>query len=142
MTFDKELLSNLASIDEQNEYKRRDTIQIGFEQELKSITVSQGDSARFEVKLRLISVSSCQSLDRSLLTIEWRLNDMCIPKDHHSKYQFGSIMNDNRYWMDIHHCQRHDEKVYTIYISYDQGRLHDESSAYLFVHGKSIFEYF
>ncbi|CAF1551101.1 unnamed protein product, partial [Rotaria sordida] len=35
--------------------------------------------------------------------------------------------------MDIQHCQQQDEKVYTIYIGYDNETLHDESSAYLFV---------
>ncbi len=38
--------------------------------------------------------------------------------------------------MIIQQCQQQDEKVYTIYISYDNGRLHDESSAYLFVDSK------
>jgi hypothetical protein len=38
--------------------------------------------------------------------------------------------------MDIQQCQQQDEKVYTISISYDNGRLHDESSAYLFVDGE------
>jgi hypothetical protein len=134
MTFDKEFLSKFAHIDEQEEYKRNDLIQIGFEHELKSITVRQGDSARFEAKIRLISISSCKSIDQSLLNIEWRLNDICITtNEKNSRYQFGSISEENRYWMDIQQCQQQDEKVYTIYISYDNGKLHDESSAYLFV---------
>jgi hypothetical protein len=41
--------------------------------------------------------------------------------------------------MDIQQCQQQDEKVYTIYISYDNGKLHDESSAYLFVDSKLNF---
>jgi len=136
MTIDKDFLSNLSHIDEQDEYKRNDSIQIGFEQELKSLTVDQGDSARFEAK-----ISSCKSIDRSLLNIEWRLNDICIKNDsNNSKYQFGCLIEENRYWMDIQQCQQQDEKVYTIYISYDNGRLHDESSAYLFVDSKFFFK--
>jgi hypothetical protein len=135
MTIDKDFLSNLSHIDEQDEYKRNDSIQIGFEQELKSLTVHQGDSARFEAK-----ISSCKSINRSLLNIEWRLNDICIKNDkNNSKYQFGCIIEENRYWMDIQQCQQQDEKVYTIYISYDNGKLHDESSAYLFVDSKLNF---
>jgi hypothetical protein len=38
--------------------------------------------------------------------------------------------------MDIKQCHQQDEKVYTVYISYDDGRLHDESSAYLFIDSK------
>jgi hypothetical protein len=134
MTIDKDFLTNLSHIDEQDDYKRNDSIQIGFEQELKSLSVHHGDSARFEAK-----ISSCKSIDRSLLHIEWRLNDICIVNDpKNSKYQFGCIVEDNRYWMDIQQCQQQDEKVYTIYISYDNGRLHDESSAYLFVESKSL----
>jgi hypothetical protein len=136
MTFDNDFLANLTHIDEQDEYKCHDPIQLGFEQELKSITVRQGDSARFEAKLRLIALSLSKTIDRSSLTIEWRLNDIRITNNHHSRYQFGSIPDENRYWMDVHHCQQYDEKVYTIYISYDHGRLHDESSAYLFVQGQ------
>ncbi|CAF4132979.1 unnamed protein product, partial [Rotaria sp. Silwood2] len=133
MTIDKDFLLKFTHIDEQDEYKRNDSIQIGFEQELKSITVHSGDSARFEAKIRLISVSSCKIIDRSLLNIEWRLNDICIKNDNNFKYQFGSTPEENRYWMVIQKCQQQDEKVYTIYISYDNGTLHDESSAYLFV---------
>lgn len=136
MIFDQEILDQ---IDEEDEYQRCEPIQLGFEQELKSITVHQSDSARFEAKIRLISLSSCENLDRSLLKIEWRLNDMCIPTDHFLKYEFGSLQDENRYWLDVHHCQQYDEKVYTIVISYDRGRLHDESSAYLFVRGKYSF---
>ena len=136
MTIDQDFLSKFSYIDEQDEYKRNDSIQIGFEQELKSMTVRKGDSARFEAKIRLISISSCKSIDRSLLHIEWRLNDICIKNFNNSKYQFGSIAEENRYWIDIQQCQQEDEKVYTIYISYDHGTLHDESSAYLFVDSK------
>jgi hypothetical protein len=136
MTIDKDFLSKLTHNDEQDEYKRNDTIQIGFEQELKSLTVHHGDSARFEAKIRLISISSCKSIDQSLLNIEWRLNDICITNNNNSKYQFGSIPEENRYWMDIKQCHQQDEKVYTVYISYDDGRLHDESSAYLFIDSK------
>lgn len=136
MTIDKDFLLKFTHDDEKDEYKRSDTIQIGFEQELKSITVRQGDPARFEAKIRLISLSSCKSFDRSLLNIEWRLNDICIKHDNNSKYQFGSSPEENRYWMDIQQCRQQDEKVYTIHISYDDGTLHDESSAYLFVDRK------
>jgi hypothetical protein len=136
MTIDKDFLSNLTHTDEQDEYKRNDSIQIGFEQELKSLTVHHGDSARFEAKIRLISISSCKPIDRSLLHVEWRLNDISIITNNNSKYQFGCQSEENRYWMDIQHCQQQDEKVYTISISYDNGRLHDESSAYLFVDGE------
>ncbi|CAF4554950.1 unnamed protein product, partial [Rotaria socialis] len=133
MTIDKDFLLKFTPVDEQDEYKRNDSIQIGFEQELKSITVRHGDSARFEAKIRLISISSSKSIDRSLLNIEWRLNDICIKNDNNSKYQFGSLPEESRYWMDIRQCQQQDEKVYTIHISFDNGKLHDESSAYLFV---------
>ena len=40
-----------------------------FENELKSVTIRQGDSARFEAKLRLLSTSSTVPIDRSLLKI-------------------------------------------------------------------------
>ncbi|CAF4759150.1 unnamed protein product [Rotaria magnacalcarata] len=133
MTIDKDFLLKFTPVDEQDEYKRSDSIQIGFEQELKSITVRHGDSARFEAKIRLISISSSKSIDRSLLNIEWRLNDICIENDNNSKYQFGCLQEESRYWMDIRQCQQQDEKVYTIHISFDNGKLHDESSAYLFV---------
>lgn len=132
MTIDKDFLSNFSHIDEQqqDEYKRNDSIQIGFEQELKSLTVNHGDSARFEAK-----ISSCKSIDRLLLNIEWRLNDVCITNDN-SKYEFGCLIEENRYYMIIKNCQQQDEKVYTISINYDNGKLHDESSAYLFVDSK------
>ena len=65
------------------------------------------------------------------------MNDIRIVNEPKNlKYQFGCSTEENRYWMDIQHCQQQDEKVYTIYISYDDGRLHDESSAYLFVESK------
>lgn len=132
MTIDKDFLSDFSQADESDDYKRTESIQIGFEQELKSLTVNHGDSARFEAK-----ISSCRSIDRSLLHIEWRLNDICILNNpDNSKYQFGSFSDENRYWMEIQQCQQQDEKVYTIHISYDNGRLHDESSAYLFVNRK------
>lgn len=133
MTIDRDFLANLAADDEQEEYKRNESVQIGFEQELKSLTVQHGDSARFEAKIRLISISSCKPIDRALLNVEWRLNDILIGAGNTVKYQFGASIDDNRYWMDIKRCQRQDEKVYTIHISYDNGRLRDESSAYLFV---------
>lgn len=141
MTIDKDFLVKLTHVDEQDEYKRNDSIQIGFEQELKSLTVQHGDSARFEAKIRLISISSCKSIDQSLLNIEWRLNDICIRTDNNWKYQFGCKPEENRYWMEIQKCQQQDEKVYTIYISYDNGTLHDESSAYLFVDSKLNMEF-
>ena len=133
MTFDRDILS---SCDEPDEYRRNDAIQIGFENELKSINVRQGESARFEAKLRLISTSACKIIDRSLLHIEWRLNDIFVANENHGRYRFGVIADENRYWMDIEQCQQEDEKVYTISVSYDHGKLHDESSAYLFVDGK------
>jgi hypothetical protein len=131
MTIDKDFLSNLSDNIDQDEYKRNDSIQIGFEQELKSLTVHHGESARFEAK-----IASSKSIDRSLLNIEWRLNDICITNDNNSKYQFGCLPEENRYWMIIQQCQQQDEKVYTIFMSYDNGKLHDESSAYLFVDRK------
>ena len=50
MTIDKDFLSKFTHVDEHDEYKRNDSIQIGFEQELKSIRVREGDSARFEAR--------------------------------------------------------------------------------------------
>ncbi|CAF3984532.1 unnamed protein product, partial [Rotaria sp. Silwood1] len=47
-----------------------------------------GDQVRFEAKIRLISISSSKTIDRSLLNIEWRLNDICIKNDNNFKYQF------------------------------------------------------
>lgn len=152
MTIDKDPCRKLSQIDEEpnesenevivtnenEEYTRRDNIQIGFEQELKSITVYHGDSARFEAKIRLLTLSSRELIDRSLLNVEWRFNDILIVTDSQSRYQLGSSPNENRYWMTIRNCQRTDEKVYTIHLSYDNHRYHDESSAYLFVQSKSI----
>ena len=130
MASDEERIGKFIHIDE---HQRSDSILFGFEHELKSITVRYGDSARFEAKIRLISTSSNISIDRSLLNIEWRLNDTPIVTDDNSRYRFDSIPEENLYWMDIRQCEQQDEGVYTIYISYDHGRLHDESSAYLFV---------
>ena len=136
MNYNKDEYPGLSQIDEEDEYQRLDPIQLGFEQELKSITVQHGDSARFEAKVRLVSTSPYQMIDRSLLNVEWRFNDIRIRPDHHTRYQLGSNPDENRYWMKIQRCQQTDEKVYTIYISYDHERYHDESSAYLFVQGK------
>ncbi len=135
MASDEERIPKFVHIDEQNENIRNDLL-FGFEQELKSITIRKGDSARFEAKIRLISINSNIKIDRSLLNIEWRLNDICITNDNNSKYQFGCLPEENRYWMIIQQCQQQDEKVYTIFMSYDNGKLHDESSAYLFVDRK------
>jgi hypothetical protein len=130
---EEERVPTFVHIDEQNQHKRNDLILFGFEQELKSITVRNGDSARFEAKIRLISTSSSIQIDRSLLNIEWRLNDRRITADNNSRYYFNSIPEENLYWMDIRQCEQQDEGVYTVYISYDHERFHDESSAYLFV---------
>jgi len=131
----------MASNEERiTEHKGNDSILFGFEQELKSITVRNGDSARFEAKIRLISTSSNIHIDRTLLNIEWRLNDMRIISDANSRYQFDSIPGQNLYWMDIRQCEQYDEGVYTICISYDHGKFHDESSAYLFVDSEFYFE--
>ncbi|CAF4157126.1 unnamed protein product, partial [Rotaria sp. Silwood2] len=133
MASDEERIPKFVHIDEQYGNKANDSILFGFEQELKSVTVRCGDSARFEAKIRLISTSSNIQIDRSLLNIEWRLNDMHIKTDDTLRYRFGSIPEENLYWMDIRQCEQQDEGVYTIYISYDHHRYHDESSAYLFV---------
>ena len=130
---EEERVPKFVHIDEQNQYKGNDLILFGFEQELKSITVRNGDSARFEAKTRLISTSSSIQIDRSLFNIEWRLNDRRIAADNNSRYHFNSIPEENLYWMDIRQCEQEDEGVYTVYISYDHERFHDESSAYLFV---------
>jgi len=131
----------MASNEERiTEHKGNDSILFGFEQELKSITVRNGDSARFEAKIRLISTSSNIHIDRTLLNIEWRLNDIRIISDENSRYHFDSIPGQNLYWMDIRQCEQHDEGVYTICISYDHEKFHDESSAYLFVDSEFYFE--
>jgi hypothetical protein len=128
-----ERVPKFVHIDEHYERRQSDLILFGFEQELKSITVRNGDSARFEAKIRLLSTSSSIQIDRSLLTIEWRLNDTLIISDQNSRYRFNSIPEENLYWMDIRKCEQEDEGVYTIYISYDHEKFHEESSAYLFV---------
>ena len=128
MTIDKDFLSNLSSIDEENEYTRTDFIQINFEQELKSLTVHHGDTAKFEAKISL-----SKSFDPKLLSIEWRLNDILIPNQNTTKYQFGSRLDENLFWLEIQNCSQQDEKVYTIHINYDNGKYHDESSAFLFI---------
>lgn len=130
MASDEERLPKIVPFDEQ---KRTHMIIFGFEQELKSITVRNGDSARFEAKIRLISTDSNIYIDRSLLKVEWRLNDIRLPMDENSRYRFDSIVEENLYWMDIRQCEQDDEGVYTIFISYDHEQFHDESSAYLFV---------
>ncbi|CAF1351147.1 unnamed protein product [Rotaria sordida] len=133
MASDEDRVPKFVHIDEQYGNKGNDPILFGFEQELKSVTVRYGDSARFEAKIRLISTSSNIQIDRSLLNIEWRLNDIRITSDNDSRYRFDSIQEENLYWMDIRQCEQQDEGVYTIYISYDHDKYHDESSAYLFV---------
>jgi hypothetical protein len=140
MASNEERIPKFVHIDEQNENKQNQLILFGFEQELKSITVRNGDSARFEVKIRLISTNSNIQIDRSLLNIEWRLNDRPIIIDNNSRYRFNSIQEENIYWMDIRQCEQEDEGVYTIYISYDHEKFHDESSAYLFVDSEFIFK--
>jgi len=133
MASNEEHISKDVHIDEQN-----NSIILGFEQELKSITVRNGDSARFEAKIRLISTNSNIQIDRSLLNIEWRLNDKRITANNNLRYRFDSIPNENLYWIDIRQCEQEDEGVYTIYISYDHEKFHDESSAYLFVDSEFI----
>lgn len=133
MASDEERIPKFVQFDEQHENKHNDTILFGFEQELKSVTVPCGDSARFEARIRLMSTSSSIKIDRSLLNIEWRLNDIIITKDDNSRYRFGSIQEENLYWLDIRQCEQTDEGVYTINISYDHEKFRDESSAYLFV---------
>ncbi|CAF1296577.1 unnamed protein product, partial [Rotaria sordida] len=133
MASDEDRVPKFVHIDEQYGNKGNDPILFGFEQELKSVTVRYGDSARFEAKIRLTSTSSNIQIDRSLLNIEWRLNDIRITSDNDSRYRFDSIQEENLYWMDIRQCEQQDEGVYTIYISYDHDKYHDESSAYLFV---------
>ncbi|CAF2141985.1 unnamed protein product, partial [Rotaria magnacalcarata] len=133
MASDEDRIPKFVNIDEQYGSNRADSILFGFEQELKSVTVREGDSARLEAKIRLLSTSSNIQIDRSLLHVEWRLNDTHITSDHNPRYRFNSISEENLYWMDIRLCEQQDEGVYTIYISYDHDRFHDESSAYLFV---------
>src|SRR5689334_23194766 len=101
MASDEERIPKFVHIDEQKEHKPNDSILFGFEQELKSITVRNGDSARFEVRIRLMSTSSNVQIDRSLLQIEWRLNDIRITSDDNPRYRFDSIAEENFYWMDI-----------------------------------------
>lgn len=133
MASDEERVPKFVHVDEQSDRVRNDSILFGFEQELKSVTVRNLDSARFEAKILLTSTSSNIQIDRSLLHIEWRLNDIRITSDSNARYRFDSIPEENLYWMDIRQCEQHDEGVYTIYISYDHDRFRDESSAYLFV---------
>jgi hypothetical protein len=122
-------------LDEQDHRQQRDdSMLFGFEQELKSITLRQGDSARFEAK---IYFPSSAGIDRALINVEWRLNDLRITSDDNPRYRFDSLPDENLYWMDIRQCEQDDEGVYTIYISYDHERYHDESSAYLFVDSES-----
>ncbi len=138
MASNEERIPKFVHIDEQDSSKENRLILFGFEQELKSITVRNGDSARFEAKIRLISTHSNIHIDRSLLHIEWRLNDIPLTADRHSRYRFDSIPEENLYWMDIRQCEQEDEGVYTIFISYDHENFHDESSAYLFVDSELI----
>jgi len=133
MASNEEHIPKFVHIDEQ-----KDLILFGFEQELKSITVRNGDSARFEAKIRLISTNSNIQIDRSLLNIEWRLNDIRITANNNTRYRFNSMPEENIYYMDIRQCEQEDEGVYTIYISYDHENFHDESSAYLFVDSEFI----
>lgn len=138
MASDEERIPRFVHIDEQDSRHRHDFIQFGFENELKSITIRQGDSTRFEAKLRLVSTSPLISIDRNLLEIEWRLNDTPISSNTNSHYHFGSIVDENLYWMDIRHCEQDDEGLYTISISYNHQQFQDESSAYLFVDSESF----
>lgn len=133
MASNDERTPKFVHIDEQGESHGNDSILFGFEQELKSITIRNGDSARFEAKIRLLSTNSNVKIDRSLLTIEWRLNDQRITLETNARYRFDSFPEENLYRMDIRQCEQEDEGVYTIYISYDQNKYSDESSAYLFV---------
>ncbi|CAF0784520.1 unnamed protein product, partial [Didymodactylos carnosus] len=105
-----------------------DSVQFGFEHELKSINVKQGEQARFEAKVRLLSKTT--GVNKDLLHVEWRLNDVLISSTN-PRYRFGSNRDEWRYWLDIRQCEQIDEGVYTIQIQYEQ--LIDESSAYLFV---------
>lgn len=130
MASNEERLPKIVPFDEQN---RTHMIIFGFEQELKSITVRNGDSARFEAKIRLLSTDTNIHIDRSLLKIEWRLNDQRLPLEDNARYRFDFIAEENLYWMDIRQCEQEDEGVYTLFISYDHEQFHDESSAYLFV---------
>jgi hypothetical protein len=138
MASNEERSPKFVHIDERNENQRNELILFGFEQELKSITVRNGDSARFAAKIRLISTNSNIQIDRSLLKIEWRLNDILLTANLNSRYRFNSIVEENLYWMDIRQCEQEDEGVYTISISYDHENFHDESSAYLFVDSEFI----
>jgi hypothetical protein len=140
MASNEERIPTFVHIDEQDPSKQNHLILFGFEQELKSITVRNGDSARFEAKIRLISTHSNIHINRSLLHIEWRLNDIRLTDDRNSRYKFDSIPEENLYWMDIRQCEQEDEGVYTISISYDHEKFHDESSAYLFVDSEFILE--
>jgi len=133
MASNEERIPKFVHIDEE-----KDLILFGFEQELKSITVRNGHSARFEAKIRLISTSSNIQIDRSLLNIEWRLNDINLTANNNTRYRFDSIPEENIYYMDIQQCDQEDEGVYTIHISYDHEKYHDESSAYLFVDSEFI----
>ena len=130
MASEEERVPKFVHLDEQ---QRHDAILFGFERELKSITVRLGDSARFEVKLRLSSTSSSVPIDRSRLHVEWRLNDQRITTEDNARYRFDSLPEENLYWMDVRQCEQQDEGVYTVYISYDNERFQEESSAYLFV---------
>jgi hypothetical protein len=140
MASNEERTPKFVHLDEQQQQHQHqqyrqshDSILFGFEHELKSITVRQGDSARFEAKLRLLSNLTNVFIDRKQLKIEWRLNDIPITTVDNSRYRFDSIVDENLYWMDIRQCEQEDEGVYTIYISYDNESFQDESSAYLFV---------
>ena len=139
MASNEERVPKFVHLDEQEENKGNRLILFGFEQELKSITVRNGDSARFEAKIRLHSTTSNIHIDRSLLKIEWRLNDRRLSVEQNVRYRFDSIPEENLYWMDIRQCEQEDEGVYTIFISYDDEKFHDESSAYLFVDSEFIF---
>ncbi|CAF1641227.1 unnamed protein product, partial [Adineta ricciae] len=133
MASNDERVPKFVHVGDESQLQGNEPILFGFEQELKSITVRHGDSARFEAKIRLISMLSSVQIDRSLLTVEWRLNDEPLAHDEYSRYHRGSIPGENLYWMDVRQCEQEDEGVYTICISYDHGKFRDESSAYLFV---------
>ncbi|CAF1293089.1 unnamed protein product [Didymodactylos carnosus] len=111
----------------------REPSQFGFVYELKSVNVKQGEQARFEAKIRLVSKTTY--INKNLLNVEWRLNDVLISPTN-PRYCFGFKSDECRYWLDIRQCEQVDQGVYTIQIQYN--KLHDESSAYLFVDSKFI----
>lgn len=139
MADDEERLAKFVHFDEHDPRHPHEIIHFGFENELKSITVLYGDTARFQARLRLYSSSPIVQINRQLLQIEWRFNDTPIDFTQNLRYHFDSIENENLFWLDIRHCEQQDEGVYTLAISYDHQRFQDESSAYLFVDSETNF---